>query len=336
MNIYQYYKHIYINLNSEINNCTFDGYFYYFTIQGLCEILKTDLDLNVVECYKTYRDYDCICYDYKEDCFWASSENCINYILKLNCDMVEVDYIIISDRKYISGIITGISYNWCNDKLVISFKNCIVEINKYNKDIVVKYNSNQIFISSVLSLSPGYIIISSNKKKQFIYILNSKGKIVYSDYIYCNGRIKSIISNSSIYSGTRNYLDFLVIKNGCHPYLYTFKLNLNSSYLKLGDCNHKIYDDYCKKREVNKLCIDMLESIALEGAAIANVLNVEGEKLQKALCLTKDIDKILCINKEITKTIINVTNLEYVLYTKLSTLNDSDMWGDVCDDKNYN
>lgn len=64
----------------------------------------------------------------------------------------------------------------------------------------------------------------------------------------------------------------------------------------------------------------MIESIAKVETAISHILNAEGEKIQKILACTSDIDKIMCVNERVNETIINVTQLEQVLYNKLAAV----------------
>lgn len=75
-----------------------------------------------------------------------------------------------------------------------------------------------------------------------------------------------------------------------------------------------------------------MESIALIETALSHILNAEGEKIQKVLATTDDIDKIMCVNREVNKTIVNATHLEHTLYAKLSALFDCGLCDKPCDD----
>lgn len=68
----------------------------------------------------------------------------------------------------------------------------------------------------------------------------------------------------------------------------------------------------------------IVESIAFIETAIAHILNAEGEKIQKVLEETGDIDCILRVNDSVNNTIVNITHLEQVLYNKLSVAINSD------------
>lgn len=71
-------------------------------------------------------------------------------------------------------------------------------------------------------------------------------------------------------------------------------------------------DHYC-----NAPC-EILNFIALEESALSNILNAEGEKIQKADAM-KDIsiEDLLCVKLSVAKTIREVTSLELVLLSKL-------------------
>lgn len=62
---------------------------------------------------------------------------------------------------------------------------------------------------------------------------------------------------------------------------------------------------------------NIIESIALQEAGLAHILNAEGEKLQKSVKIAKDICELLCVNKSVIETIDSVTRLELALITKL-------------------
>lgn len=73
-----------------------------------------------------------------------------------------------------------------------------------------------------------------------------------------------------------------------------------------------------------------MESVALVEAALSHILNAEGEKLQKVLEVSQDVDQILCANKEIGKTVISVTHLEQILYDKLALVSELCKPNDCC------
>lgn len=75
--------------------------------------------------------------------------------------------------------------------------------------------------------------------------------------------------------------------------------------------------------DIDKCCAatSLLQSIALEETALAHILNAEGEKLQKAICLPNAcIEDLISINNSVANTIDKVTALEHVLKDKLELL----------------
>ena len=74
---------------------------------------------------------------------------------------------------------------------------------------------------------------------------------------------------------------------------------------------------------IDKCCAasSLLQSIALEEAAISHILNAEGEKIQKVLSLHNcDCKDILEVNKSVQETVDKITNLEVVLKAKLDLI----------------
>lgn len=74
---------------------------------------------------------------------------------------------------------------------------------------------------------------------------------------------------------------------------------------------------------IDKCCAasSLVQSIALEEAAISHILNAEGEKLQKALALHScDLDTILKANKSVEDMVDKITSLEIVLKAKLDLI----------------
>lgn len=74
---------------------------------------------------------------------------------------------------------------------------------------------------------------------------------------------------------------------------------------------------------IDKCCAvaSLLQSVALEEAAISHILNAEGEKIQKAISLHGcDCKDLLEVNKTVQDTIEKVTCLEVVLKEKLELI----------------
>lgn len=67
---------------------------------------------------------------------------------------------------------------------------------------------------------------------------------------------------------------------------------------------------------------DIIESVALEQAAIAHILNAEGEKIQKVVAAASDISQMLEVNKSVKSLVKTISNLEIILQAKLDLFSD--------------
>ncbi len=68
---------------------------------------------------------------------------------------------------------------------------------------------------------------------------------------------------------------------------------------------------------------DIIESVALSETALSHILNAEGEKLQKALCLEYVTpEELLRFNKSVEGMVRTVSQLEMILQSKLQLFGD--------------
>ncbi|MEG0706967.1 MAG: DUF5011 domain-containing protein [Cellulosilyticaceae bacterium] len=64
---------------------------------------------------------------------------------------------------------------------------------------------------------------------------------------------------------------------------------------------------------------DIIESVALEQAALSHILNAEGEKIQKFVALNLSADELLAVNHSVKNMVHSLSLLEIVLQGKLQT-----------------
>ncbi|MGI6307079.1 MAG: hypothetical protein ACOX1X_00430 [Dethiobacteria bacterium] len=68
---------------------------------------------------------------------------------------------------------------------------------------------------------------------------------------------------------------------------------------------------------------DLLESIALQEAGLAHIINAEGEKIQAALQIPGvTVADLIAINESVAATLTKVIKLEMVLEFKLEEISD--------------
>lgn len=301
----------------------FDGCYFYITCPNQCKIIKYDLCFCEIECYEVQKTYTCICYDPKEKCFWAATNKHYYKLFKLDLCFNEIDFLSIHPCKNCGYIITGVSYDCCNDLLIIAFTNCIISCDKSdNSKCKIVSKSCGKCNMGISSISPSYIATTMIDHVQSIEIYNNCGKLKQKFKISEKYTIESIVFYAcSKHCKEKFYFYILASKNGCYSYLLECVVNICDFKLDICCCNYLSCNKDCDEKHFPKLyCDDLIESIALEQAALSHILNAEGEKLQKIIACTDDVDKILCANKAINETIVNVTHLEIILHDKLATI----------------
>lgn len=73
---------------------------------------------------------------------------------------------------------------------------------------------------------------------------------------------------------------------------------------------------------IDKCCAaaSLIQSIALEEAAISHILNAEGEKIQKALSLSCNTKELIEVNKSVEDVVDKITALKVILKSKLDLI----------------
>ncbi|MGB8452213.1 MAG: hypothetical protein WCD89_07755 [Anaerocolumna sp.] len=310
----------------------FDGCFFYLTMPKNCRIYKFDPDFRQEGIIETNKPYSCICYDNTENCFWASADKINTMIFKLDCNMKEIDLLQLGTFSIFCSNIKSLSYNCKNNSLFVAYKDFIAEILKDGESICLQ-ETQRGYCNAILSIAPYYMISTHFGNSQCISIYTGDGCLIKSfqfsniykieDILFypCNKKDKNILS---IY--------ILATKHCCYPRLLLCKLE--GCGMVLCSCNYKNCS-YCRHKSREQCSNDLLESIALEETALSLILNELGEKLQKSIQISENVCDLLEVNKAVNKTIINITQLEHILYAKLETL--SSINNDICcEDTEYN
>lgn len=312
---------------TRVTQLAFDGCHYYFTLACEKKILKTDCNFCVDACYDTSRVYNCLCYDTKECCFWASAKGWYNRIFKLDCQMREIDCLTLAPCLEARGEIMGLSYCCCENSLMIAFAASVMERKKNSEVCQLRYQVEQGFLTGVLCISPGLLVTTIRGDAQYLDSVDASGE-VKSSYCMEDGIVvQSMVYQPSGHLHEMATLGCLAMKRGTYPYLYEFPLSSFALGFAPCSCNALLDGSHCCCCEggachPERACSDVMESIALMEAALAHILNAEGEKLQKVLAESDNLEEIMCVNKEINRTIVNATHLEHLLYEKLSILSE--------------
>lgn len=334
MNQLDFCTQIAIDCDNDINNMTFDGCNYVCTSKCNCEIVILNEFNKIQERFSTKRIYECICYDWYEHCFWASSKNCYNKLFKLDSNMNEIDCISIS-RVDCLGNITGVSYKYGSDTLLVASPDAIIEVDKNCGKATILFSANDKWIMGVLSLCPGMLIVTLKDEVYSIEVYDAYYNMTKCYKLDHKIIVKTLIFNPCRYTSELPSIDVFLINQYRYPYLCNHPVCFDNLGFQPCSCNFKIREDCCcdySHCDSKDAYTAVLESIALIGTALSHILNAEGEKIQKVVAQTNDIDKILCVNREVNKTIVHVTHLEHVLYDKLSTLCECGACEDFCNE----
>ena len=299
---------------------TFDGCKYYFLSDREEKIIITDINYNVIQSVDVCKEYICICYDCSESCFWATAKNYFNTVFKLNYKFEEVEVLQIYELNKIGGIITGISYNYCSDSLLISLNNCIAEYEKATKKLKIKKPFSKIWINSILYLCPGYVITAIKDQKQFIIFFDYNNSIIYSTRVDSDYFIKDIIVN---YNNKEHIiLEYYTIKNRLYRYIKHLILNYKS--LNFSSCFYEICYRYCKNNLDYKCSIndyDFLNSILIAKNSNKYLLELEEKNIQEYLS-TNDNLNLLYSTRRVNSLLNTAIQLENILINNITNNNE--------------
>lgn len=102
---------------------------------------------------------------------------------------------------------------------------------------------------------------------------------------------------------------------------FTYTVNPQSPDGVIGTSASNTISTVVFKNNYSQQISDLIESIALEEAAIGNIANAEGAKIQKMLSLPGvSTNQLLCLNKSVSETLESLISLESVLKQKLSSV----------------
>ncbi len=301
----------------KINHITFDGCHYFCTLTNQKGILKLDHSYQLVEFVQTAKKYDCICYDWHHHLFWASSI-CSGQLFCLDHNLNEVDALCIYGTGHL-GKMTGIAYDCCQNCLILSFNNKIIFFKPESGEVGELCFPLEGWIVGVSKICNYYLIIVMEEYEYHLICFDlCLRQIGY--YSFGTGIVPgNLIYNPCMLFSDTPSLEVYVKKSCEYPYIYQY--GLPSCSLPITPC---CCCNFCQEPNhptpyKPDPCGDLIESIAMVETAISHILNAEGEKVQKVLTESNDINHILCINHSVNQTITQITYLEQVLYNKLQT-----------------
>lgn len=298
-----------------LKGIAFDGCYFYFTSPHTMEILQYDKCFHQLNCFKTGRAYQSICYDKQGKCFWAAAKECCDKIFKLDPCFGEVDCINIRFNEGYSTEITGLSCEYLEDEMYICFDNYIALIEKVNYPLpkIIQDGSPCLFFSSVQSTCKAYLSSQNNQGFVEIMVYSKKNEL----QLQCCLPEGYQIEDMTVICSDCNISSLYILATKCDCYPYLIKCSLLSCLEEPECCHEFCCSDLVWSGECVKGCNEILESIARIENMIAHILNAEGEKIQRILEISDKPCEILKVNDSVNKTIVNITHLEQVLFSKL-------------------
>lgn len=302
------------NIRSFTSNCCD----FFFLEQNGSRVIKWRQCLDI-EAIELERKYSFICYDKRENCFWALSElnSCLVY--RLDLCFHEVGNIIVCGNCQQRAV----SLNCDGQNICIAYWGYILLYDKCTQKIDCIKNEDDCIknLCCVISNSCNSKLYFEGRK-QFLGIKCS-----------CNENMEICITKQYKCISMAPY----VCEDICDAFrFYVLLCDICSNELLMAEyCVHfseKCKDFYsfnpCKSSNCENSCqtadrcgaYEIMHSIALEEAGLAHILNAEGEKIQKAVAMSNNIEQLLCVNDSVKKTITQVTLLEGFLYSKLEAL----------------
>ncbi len=305
-----------------------DNDFFYIVNISSYRIDKYNRQFEFAGYIKISKMYNSICYDSKEKCFWGAYD-IEDKIYKLNNNFEEINHISIHCKENL-GHIKSMSVDVNTNQLFIAYCKYIVQIDKSNPNkIFVKQKSDDKTYTGITSLYEGYIITFNKNQKNYLIIYSDNNKIVAKFELPKQYDIENIISCYCAEKCYERYKIYILASKASSNYLLECELNSTSN--TSNDYNDSCYDlcdydcdcNYDEEHEHENGCnnkehyIDIIKSIALIEASIADILKAESRKIEKILDTTDNILDILETNKQVNKTIVNIIHLEQILYSKL-------------------
>lgn len=293
----------------------FNGCRYYLTKHCECEIAVVSREMNLIKTVKTRREYTAICYDPSRSCFWAAAADAMSAIFKLDINLQEIDRVDL--RCGCVQPITGLSF-CCEDcSLLVSCGARLLKADPNGGGTRQLCEARKFSLILAVLCMPPYILFYALRGCDAYFVLaDREGNILNEIKSKEGAAVTAMVLEPCTYE-----LHLLSNRRGCYPYMLRARLDVCITE-KLCCCNRRLCLDCEKEPPVCSpdICGEVLESIAQVEAAIAHILNAEGEKLQKAIELASKPCELLKINASVQRTILYTAQLEQQLVFKMEAL----------------
>lgn len=301
----------------------FDCHFFYMALPQEHKICQFNQEFILVNCFQVNRPYHTICYDGRERCFWAAQDKQNRVIYRLDGNMRETGFLELCNCIPSESQITGISCNWDNSSLYVSFTDYTAEFSQGGELIRSLQKTNDGRYTGVLSIPPYFALIRACKHAQWLQIFSDRNQLMFNLNIPDGYHIEGILFDASNIK-QMGCISLIFLAGDRYSSPCILKCSIERNDILLSPVNFICCTEKCDSAD------ELLTSIAMMEAALSHILNAEGEKLQKAVAVAENICDLLKMNEAVNKTIERVTLLEQVLYLKLEAVNSLEPGGN-CD-----
>lgn len=192
------------------------------------------------------RDYNCMCYDKNEDCYWACCKEYYNMLFKLDKCYNEINCICINKNAGIYGEIISITFDYKESCFILIIDNKVIKIAKANWTVVVLYQSPDLWLCKVKYKEPGFILTALERQCQVIKIFND-----YNDLCNCCYMKKC---DKCCGSSCNDIIESIALEETGIAHI----LNAEGEKLQKGiEIAHNINDLLCLNKSVSKTIKDI-------------------------------------------------------------------------------
>lgn len=311
---------------NDIRGFTISDCDFCFLDRSGCRLIKWSKYTRAVETIPLDRRYLCFCYDLRENCYWGipESEPCLIY--RLDACFCEVGHLTISgaSQQHPSGICS----DHCENGIWVCYPLQSAFVNKCSGKVTWHKNEDSRNISlGALMQCACRVNCCYDGSRQMIEILSP----------CCQECIEICIPRDYRFAGMApcpcskenlNCRFCLLLSKNCTREFVLMEYCVHFSRDAIAPCCPcPPAPDPCPPDPCPSPCpphcggsYEVMHSIALEEAGLAHILNAEGEKIQKAVAISDNIEQLICVNESVKHTLTQVTLLEGMLYSKLEAL----------------
>ncbi|MCL2619295.1 MAG: hypothetical protein FWD98_09645, partial [Defluviitaleaceae bacterium] len=233
----------------------FDGCYIYATLPMGCKVRRFSPELRPRGVYKTTRPYRAIAYDTRGKFFWASSDGDIDKLYKLDRKLQEVDRLTLKiDKSDICSPIVSLSYDCERDKILVAYKDAVMEADKAGEVRVLRRQSMP-RAEAVLAAAPYYAVALKGDSDTEIVITEMEGRHVFTLPVPDGYTVQDMAlqpcsrDKDDTPDGVRHerhgtaQILVLVQKHGGYPAILRYKADC----VKLACCNYDVCREKCGK-----------------------------------------------------------------------------------------